>query len=200
MAISGAGVGVATLGGLLIYAGMTKQSLPAALRSISTGRPTPVVSRVLTAESTGAGAVTQASAVTGTGSGLTSLPQACYLFRGDRYSQANRWADGYSDCSSFAGKALKAIGVTPPGASTTLSYLASPQWKSIPVAQAGAGDLLVNATHMVVVINPTTAIGQENPARNVQIGSFADLMDGTGPYSCLRYAGSGGAPAASLGI
>ena len=122
---------------------------------------------------------------------MSSLPRAALAFKDDQYSQAKRWQAGYSDCSSFVGKALKKIGITPPGGSTTWSYLSSPQWKKIARSKARAGDLAVNATHMAIFIDNTTGIGQQNARRNVQSGPIGELMSGTGGYTCLRYVGSG---------
>lgn len=117
-----------------------------------------------------------------------ALVEAVQQFRGDKYSQGRRWQHGYSDCSSFVGKGMKALGQNP-GASTTLTYLASSHWNTISKSQAGAGDIAVNAVHMVLVTGANTAIGQENPRRNVQTGTISGLMTGTGPYVIKRYEG-----------
>jgi len=117
-----------------------------------------------------------------------ALVEAVQQFRGDKYSQAKRWQNGYSDCSSFVGKGMKQLGLNP-GGSTTLTYLASSSWTSISVSEAGAGDIAVNSAHMVLVTGNGTAIGQQNPRRNVQEGSIRDLMSGSGPYVFRRYKG-----------
>jgi hypothetical protein len=117
-----------------------------------------------------------------------ALVQAVQAYRGDKYSQARRWQNGYSDCSSFVGKGMKALGLDP-GGSTTLTYLASSKWSTISKSSAGAGDIAVNSSHMVLITGNGTAIGQENPRRNVQEGSLSDLMSGTGPYVVRRYKG-----------
>lgn len=200
MAISGTGVALATFGGLLIYAGLSKQGLAGALRAVSSGHPTlpqaATTKAATIASILGAGAAAGAQAAIESGGGLPSLVTAAYQFQGDQYSQLKRWQTGYSDCSSFVGKSLKAIGITPPGASTTLSYLGWSQLSKIPISEAGAGDLLCNSAHIVICINSTMAIGQENPTLNVSVGTYSDLMAGTGSYVALRYTGAAASAAA----
>lgn len=212
--ISGAGIAVATGGMLLIYSGIRNVSPLQALRMVTTGA---LPAGNATAQDAQGPALQAAqadliaaavnpfasTAAYGGGGGLPTLPAALQAFSGDRYSQWHRWDAGYSDCSSFIGKGLKAIGIRPPGGSTTWDYLRSSAWYQIPESSAGAGDLAVNATHMVCVTGPGMAVGQENPRRNVVAGSIADLMSGTGSYVILRYRGSatvtgGGSSAAAV--
>lgn len=194
MAISGTGVAMATAGGVLVYAGLKHESPLAALREIMSGHPSPVASSSAyqATQSSDAGA-SAAYVPSGdpapSGGALPQLVNAAYTFQGDKYSQARRWQNGYSDCSSFVGKAFRAIGITPPGASTTASYLSWGMLTKIPMGSVGAGDLLCNATHVVIAINGSTAIGQENPRVNVQVGPISSLMAGTGAYVALRYTG-----------
>lgn len=122
--------------------------------------------------------------------GLPQLPNACAYFKGDKYSQALRWKNGYSDCSSFVSKGMKKLGLKYPAGGTTISYLNSPQWASIPLSSVQAGDIIVNASHMIVATGPGQGMGQQNPRRNVQTGSIKDLMSGTGAYRAKRYVGS----------
>lgn len=117
-----------------------------------------------------------------------ALVSAVQAYTADKYSQARRWENGYSDCSSFVGKGMKDLGLNP-GASTTLTYLASTAWTTIPKSSMGPGDIAVNSSHMVVITGNGTAIGQENPTRNVQAGNLDDLMAGTGAYLMRRYKG-----------
>lgn len=122
------------------------------------------------------------------GEPFPALVQAVQAYKGDKYSQARRWSKGYSDCSSFVGKGMRKLGHDM-GASTTFTYLGSSKWITVPSSQAGAGDIAVNAAHMVLVTGPGTAIGQQNPRRNVQTGSISELMHGTGGYKIKRYKG-----------
>ncbi len=158
---------------------------------MTTGKVRSVLHPVSTSGASGA------SLTTAAGTGLPQLVGAVRQFRADRYSQLKRWQQGFSDCSSFVGKGLKALGITPPGASTTVDYLAWSALRKIPESALQAGDLVVNTAHMIVATGPGTGIGQQNGRRNVQEGTIADLMAGTGTYVCLRY--TGGAKAAAGG-
>ncbi|HEY1213261.1 MAG TPA: peptidoglycan amidohydrolase family protein [Bryobacteraceae bacterium] len=121
---------------------------------------------------------------------LPQLVQAEMQFKDDHYSESARWTPGYSDCSSFVGKSLKTIGITPPGGSTTTDYLLSPDWILINRSELQAGDICVNAAHMVTALDGQNAIGQQNPNRNVAQGPIDDMMYGTGGFVCKRYNGS----------
>lgn len=116
------------------------------------------------------------------------LLDACLTNSGDTYSQAKRWQNGYSDCSSWIGKGMKKLGKNP-GGSTTLTFLASADWVTIPSSQRGTGDIAVNSSHCVVISGASGAVGQQRPGRNVQLGTLKDLMSGTGPYVIRRYKG-----------
>ena len=197
MAVSGVGVAMATAGGVLVYGALKGESPLKALREIISGSPSAVASTPSAPAGPGLGTGVIPNLATGPGP-LPQLVDAAWTHAGDKYSQARRWQPGFSDCSSFVGKSLRDIGIKPPGASVTGSYMTSPQWKRIALSQAGAGDLLCNFTHVVIVIDALHAIGQENPRRNVAVGTFADLMAGTGSYVCLRYAGPKPAAAQSV--
>ena len=207
MAVSGTGVALATAGGVLLYAGIKGESPLVALREIASGKPSApssapsagyvgtdaAVNAATDLFNTGAagvgaaaGGVTDLFAQLAQGFG-SALVDAAYLYRGDRYSQARRWQDGYSDCSSFVGKSLKRLGINPPGASVTGDYLIWKVLYKVPSSAAKAGDLLVNSAHMAIVMGPDQAIGQQNPFRNVAQDSFASIMAGTGAYLCLRF-------------
>jgi cell wall-associated NlpC family hydrolase len=178
--ISAAAVGLVGLGGALVHAGLTGQSPLSSIRSIATGSPTPITG--------GTSAVVPAAGATG--EGFTPLVSAVNAYIGDTYSQTKRWADGYSDCSSFVGKGFKALGITPPGGSTTFDYAVWGKVRSIPRSQVAAGDLLVKpGVHMAVATSATTAIGQQNRSSNVRTGSIDSIMFGATPFVCLRYVG-----------
>lgn len=192
MAISAGTVLLVAVGGVLTYAGFTNQNPLVALRAVSTGKPAPVrntpsVDQTTFSRSAGGGVAMASYADVATGGGLPTLPQACERFAGDRYSQTNRWANGYSDCSSFIGKGLKIIGVKPPAGSTTTSYLLSDEWKQVNKADAQAGDIAVSFNHCVVCYGDGYGIGQQNPRSNVKRGPVDELMFGNKPYTILRY-------------
>lgn len=181
MPVSGTAVALATAGGVLLYAGLAGKSPLASLREIATSGPSAL-------PATGAAPATSAGT---TGPAATGLVAACMVNAGDKYSQLKRWQPGFSDCSSWVGKGFKALGIKPPGASTTGDYLLWSALSKVDASQAQAGDLLVNTSHMAVVTGPGQAVGQENPSRNVAQGTFAQIMAGTGSYLVLRYGSLG---------
>lgn len=191
--VSGVGIGVATIGGLLAYAGFRGVNPAEALREIASGKPP-------SAQNTGA------DLESGYGEGVGFLPNsqgqvygsgsplvlALGNFTGDKYSQARRWQNGYSDCSSFIGKGFKAIGITPPGSSTTFDYMNWSKLTKVVRTDVQPGDLVCNYSHIICVIDSKHAIGQENTRVNVQVDTIENLMSGTGSFTCLRYTGWGG--------
>jgi cell wall-associated NlpC family hydrolase len=194
MAVSGIGVALATAGGVLVYAALKGESPLDALREIASGHPSAVAANV-PAAAAGTGDIAGALGATVLGFG-TPLVAAAMGHATERYSQGRRWEPGFSDCSSFVGKSLKDIGIAPPGASVTGDYLAWRALVKVPAANAVAGDLLVNSAHMAIVTGPGTAVGQQNPSRNVAQGPFSSIMAGTGAYLCLRYAAAAAATSA----
>lgn len=170
MATSGgiSGVGIAALagGGLLMYAGFRGVSPLEAVRNVASGKPAPVESNP-TQLSGG-----NAEPASFGGASNSALVNAVNKYASDKYSQARRWQEGYSDCSSFVGKGLKDMGIKPPGASTTANYLTWSGMVTIPRSQARAGDIAVSSSHMAVFIDNDRGIGQQNPRRNVQVGDM----------------------------
>ena len=179
--ISGTAVATATAGAVLIYAGYRGINPVAALRDIASGSPPPV--------STEGTTLTTSTTTSPTGSNGAALVEAAMRHKGEKYSQARRWQSGYSDCSSFVGKAFKDIGITPPGGSTTISYIGWSQLKRITREQVDAGDLVYSPGHIVIAINNRTAIGQQNSRRNVQIGPIESLVGSMPTPTYLRYRG-----------
>lgn len=183
---------------LLIYAGFQGVDPLTALRDVATGKPKGLADRAAMHEALYEGL---GSSGGGTGGGITQaslgavsgphpeIVQAAGQYAQDVYSQGRRWQAGYSDCSSFVGKALKACGIAPPGASTTSSYLAWRKAKPISRAQIGAGDFLVSSGHMAIAINNATAIGQQRKGVNVQVGPISQVMWGQS-WVALRYTGA----------
>lgn len=193
--ISAGTVLLVATGGVLVYAGFTSQNPLAALKNVSSGKPSPVrdqsgvdsASFASTGGGISGGAYQASYATVGPGGGLPTLPQACNQFAKDRYSQVHRWDNGYSDCSSFVGKGLKLIGVKPPAGSTTTAFLASRDWKQVAPTAVQPGDLAISLNHVVVCLGNGTAIGQQNSRVNVQVGRVDDLMIGNKPFIYLRY-------------
>lgn len=83
---------------------------------------------------------------------------------------------------------MKILGKNP-GGSTTLTFLSSSDWVTIPSSKRGTGDIAVNSSHCCVISGANGAVGQQRPGRNVQLGTLSDLMSGSGPYVIRRYKG-----------
>lgn len=193
MAVSGVGVTVASAGALLIYAGLKDVNPLDALRSIASGRPAPIPAPKDTrAATTTYSDASYTGGASPAGPGYPALLTAAMQFKDDQYSQARRWQPGYSDCSSFVGKAFKANGVKPPGASTCVEYLAWRDLRKVPqdrymASVVGPGDLLISTSHMAIVIDSRTAIGQQNTREDVRVDTWENIMFGTGAYGVYHY-------------
>ena len=124
------------------------------------------------ANGTGQGNV---DAFAGTGK-RAEVVAAAKSFAGDKYSQAKRWQHGFSDCSSFVGKALKKAGIKPPGISVVTSYRISKHWKLIGASQVQPGDIAYTFHHMVLMTGKGHGIGQQRPGVNVRSGSLRTLF------------------------
>ncbi len=202
--ISSLHLAVAAVGGVLLYAALRGVSPVQALKDVTSGAPPAVSTEGKTIET--AGGETDPNYVPG-GSGSTTwngvypkakgVPKrlqrpAAFLaalatHAGESYSQENRWGKKSSDCSSFAGKGLLDIGITPPGGSNTSAYLGSGDW--VRVGAPRAGDIAVNAKHMAIFTDGSHGIGQQNPKRNVQRDVMDNLMANTGSWEIRRYRG-----------
>lgn len=171
--ISGLAVGIATAGAVLVYAGISNTLNPLeALKSIASGSPTPISKGTAVT-----GSSDDFSTLMDSGPG-SSLVSAALKHRNEQYSQAKRWQTGYSDCSSFVGKSLKDIGIVPPGASVTSNYLVWKGAKTISKSQIQVGDLLCSSGHIAIAMSATTAIGQQNSKRDVQVDTIQNIMFG----------------------
>lgn len=193
MAISGVGVAALSAGALLIYAGLQDINPLEALKQIASGKPVPVSKR--TGSSLGKsydedGGYTKELAYTGNGlGGLAAV--AWNQYGNDKYSQSQRSQGGYSDCSSFTSKAMRAYVPGFPMLNTG-GFLFSPDWISVSAANARAGDIALNGSHMAIVGYRTpkgdlVGVGQQNPKKNVKIDTIKNLMANTGPYNLYRY-------------
>jgi hypothetical protein len=193
--ISGVAVALATGGGVLLYAGFQGLNPLQALKDITSGQTKELAGSQVSYTrdlSRIGGGVAQASTGGGSvGSGAhPEIAQAALRHRDEKYSQTKRWAPGYSDCSSFVGKSLKDVGITPPSGSVTSSYLTWRQLKTISRAEIGAGDLLCAGGHIAIALSPTTAIGQQNGRQNVRVDTISTIMWGQGAWVPRRYTGA----------
>lgn len=199
--VSGVAAGMAGVAALLVYAGFRGENPLEALREVATGKPKGLTDQTAAHEALWEGS-SASGGTSGSGGGaaqasLTGVsvvgphPEfvtAAGHYAGDTYNQLKRWQAGYSDCSSFVGKALKDCGVTPPGASTTSSYLSWRKAKPIAKSEIGAGDFLVSSGHMALAINNGMAIGQQRQGVNVKVGPISQIMWGQS-WVALRYSG-----------
>jgi len=194
--ISGLAVAFAAAGGLLVYAGLKNLSPAAALRDVSTGRPSPVPDIGVELSGAAAGAAVGGLPVGAGGAAAAAggaVAAAATKYMADRYSQLRRTRPGWSDCSSFADKVLTDVGIRPPTKwASTANYRASPEWVTIAREQARPGDIAVSGGHMVLVTGNggSSAIGQQNPRVNVRTGTVAQLM-GSQTYVYKRYTPKG---------
>jgi hypothetical protein len=195
--ISGVAVALAAGGGVLIYAGFQGQSPLAALRDITSGKTKALVPGQVTFTNDpttigqGGGGVIAAD-FTGTSAAGARIAAAAVTHRGEKYSQAKRWADGFSDCSSFVGKSLKDAGITPPGGSTTVSYRTWSALKTVSRDSIQTGDILSGPGHVAIALDSTRAIGQQNGRQNVRIDAIDSIMFGQPGWVPRRYVGAGG--------
>jgi cell wall-associated NlpC family hydrolase len=180
--ISGTGVAVATLGGLLVYAGMRGLNPIAALQAVASGKPAAPTGTPI---DLGAGSGTSSTAGVGPFGGTTTgnaVVAAAQKYVGDKYSQAKRTVAGYSDCSSFVDKAMLDAGIAPPYDrwANSAGYRMTVTWRTIPESQVLPGDVAVSSHHIVLVTGQggSSAIGQQNPTVNVRTGTVANLMTG----------------------
>jgi cell wall-associated NlpC family hydrolase len=205
MAISAGGVGLAAMGGILVWGGLANASPLSVLRDLVAGKPTQIAVGAQGAGpqvgDTGAvgvqGSATSAAnnvaakSIPGVSSIGAEIVAGAMQYKGDLYSQTKRAQDGYSDCSSFVSKALIAAGIAPcgnPGSlPTTAQYALWSALYSVTDGTAQPGDiLLAPGVHIAIVMGPNSAIGQENPQINVRTGSFNSIMAGTGTWGQYR--------------
>lgn len=191
--ISGVAVALASAGGVLLYAGFQGQSPLAALKDVTSGKTKTLTPSTVsftndpTKLGQGTGVAVGYSGASGFGSALVAAVMA---HRNEKYSQAKRWSAGFSDCSSIIGKGLKDIGITPPGASTTLNYRAWSKLRNVPRDQIQAGDFLCGSGHVALALDSQRAIGQQNPRQNVRIDGIDSIMYGQSGWVARRYTGA----------
>lgn len=205
--VSGTAVATIVAGVVLTYAGFRGVNPLAALRDVAGGKPPPIpeghsdLDTGIAASGVGA-AIAGASVYAGASPYGPALVAAAMKHAGERYSQTRRWQAGYSDCSSFVGKSLRDIGITPPPLSLAASYVTWNKLARVDRKNVSVGDLVANTSHIIISTGGGQAIGQQNSNQNVQRGTIESLMWGTGPFICLRLklaTGAAGAAAAGAG-
>ena len=201
--ISSLHLAIAAGGGVLLYAALRGVSPLQALKDVTSGAP-PAVSTEGKTITDSSGAEDPDYVPGGSGSSdwkgvyrKAKVPKAAQrpsafiaaaaTHASEKWSEDNRWAKGHSDCSSFVGKSLLDIGVEPPGGSNTGAYLSSGQW--VRVSSPRAGDIAINAHHVVICTDGSHGIGQQNKRRNVRRDTLDNLMANTGSWEIRRYRG-----------
>lgn len=189
--ISGVAVALATAGGVLLYAGFQGLNPVEALKDITSGKTKALEpsSVSFTNDPTSLGGAVPAAWTGDVSSGGLGarIAGAAMTHKGEKYSQTRRWEQGYSDCSSFVGKSLKDVGITPPGGSVTGSYLVWGKLKTVPKSAIQTGDLLCGSGHIAIALSPTHAIGQQNRRQNVKTDTIANIMYGQSGWVARRY-------------
>jgi hypothetical protein len=198
--ISGVAVALASAGGVLIYAGFQGQNPLEALKDITGGKAKalePGTVSFVNDPTTIAGGAVAAGYGTGAASGLgAAIAAAAMAHKDETYSQAKRWKPGFSDCSSFVGKALKDVGITPPSGSTTGAYRVWKKLQTVPRDEIEAGDILCGPGHVAIALDGTRAIGQQGTRKNVRIDAIDSIMFGQSGWVPRRYMGAIGKPSA----
>lgn len=193
--ISGVAVALAAGGGVLIYAGFQGQSPLEALKDITSGKTKALVPGTVSftndPTTIGQGGVVPAGLSSFSEAG-SRIAAAAVTHRDEKYSQAKRWAPGFSDCSSFVGKSLKDAGITPPGGSTTISYRTWTKLTNVPRDAIQTGDILSGSGHVAIALDNQRAIGQQNSRQNVRIDSIDNIMYGQVGWVARRYVGAVG--------
>ena len=189
--VSGLAVGLTAGGALLIFAGMRGINPVEALREVASGQTGPLSVPARLDDSVAGGPTYASDSSSGAAGAHPEIADGTSRYRGDKYSQARRNQPGYSDCSSFTAKAMRAAGIEVSNLTTT-GFMAWSGLRRINKGEIGRGDLLINHTHMAIALDGSQAIGQQNPRRNVATGTFEAIMMNTGPWSAYRYVGPSG--------
>jgi len=189
---------MAAAGAVLVYVGIKGVGIREGLRTFGAGKLPEsqggAGGAIAAAESerNGAGGTAGTRAAEGAVVGAgphAEIARAALGHRSEVYSQARRNDPGFSDCSSFVGKALTDVGIKPPSPSVTGSYLVWPKLKRIKREEIQAGDLLCGTGHIAIALDNATAIGQQRTGVNVRVGPIDDIMYGNPGWFPQRYIG-----------
>ncbi len=195
--VSGIGVMMTSFGAILAYAAFTDQNPIEALKSIASGNPLAVSNigksygRLVPIDRTSSSDVDELiDSLPGATASFPELVSGVSKYTHDIYSQSKRHQTGYSDCSSWVAKGMRAAGYDPPNPDTTYGFLRSKMWKKVSAKNAKKGDIVINSTHMVVYLGNGRGIGQQRTGVNVKTDAISNLFVGTGGgYVYLRYVG-----------
>jgi cell wall-associated NlpC family hydrolase len=192
--INGLALGVATAGGLLVYAGLRGENPLAALRSVLTGSPAPVQATPPVTVPWGPGDWGGGSFAPGTasGAGVGSLPQlynAAAKYLGVPYRWGGTDPRTGLDCSGLVVVAFRDIGIT----GVPRTSWGQRNWSKVRVVKdPGAGDLVWWPGHIGIMRDATTMINAPHTGTVVRIASVGPRNGVTPTY--LRYTGGPIAP------
>lgn len=177
--INGVAIGVVTVGGLFVYAGIKGYSIPATIQDIVTGK-SPLNQSQTTAITGTVLSISGGSTFSGSNSQIANDAMKyvghAYLYGGSPGTSGSQpW-----DCSSFVNWVLgHDLGVTLPGGirgyngtshgPPTGSYLLWGGATRIPRNQVQAGDICVNASHMGIATSNTEFVSALNPSLGTRV-------------------------------
>lgn len=214
--IDGVALGSVAAGSLLLYAGITGKSVPAALQAIIQGKspasgsvvyPIQQVTQTSTAQATAGGTAAGTAAVGPPGNINAAIAAAAQASIGHAYGWGGApGTDGKSpwDCSSavnywtavdchlaipgFAAGAWTGTTHGPP----TGSWLLWGHLQHVARKDVAAGDILVYQTHMGVAISNANMVSAETPSQGTQIAPIDDMTKSLGEILfCRRYPAGG---------
>lgn len=212
--ISGAGVAIATAGGLLMFAGIRDVPVLTALREVvggklpegnkaTEGQPTAgtTAARAALMQDTGGSATGALQISVGGGGGLPELARAALQYRGVPYKWGGTTPAGL-DCSGLVQLSFSDLGIKAPR--TTYQQQA---WKALSKITAGsavAGDLVFWPGHVAIVVSPGTVVHAPRPGKVVEVVPVGSAGPRGQSPSYYRYGtatvsggGSGGGKSAS---
>jgi cell wall-associated NlpC family hydrolase len=184
--ISGKALGLATAGGVLVYAGLRGESPLEALRGILTGSPAPIPQgRTVTLDVPESGS----AGATGTATGAPGSVGRAVSIALQQVGKPYKWGSigpNSFDCSGLIVYSFRKAGMNVPRwTSATLAI--STQWRKISRAEVRAGDVAWKVGHVALITGPNSIV--EAPKRGVPVRTRSL----TGFTMYLRYTGASGA-------
>ncbi len=220
--ISGAGLALATAGGVLLWSGLSDVTPVELVKSISSGKPLPKIhvgsplellkdaigsafSALNPFNSSNPGVQGFLQGLTGisdtTGSALgNAIAQAAVKYKGVPYRWGGATPAGW-DCSGFVTYVLHHdLGLNLPSNThtVTLQFLTWSGATTIPTSQAAAGDLVCWPTHVAIAISNTECIGAETVGVGTVTGAFNAMGPGGETFVIRRVKGQGAAAAGAV--
>ena len=182
--LSGPAVALAAGGAVLIYAGVTKQPIPDALRGIVGGTVAkPAKFQTFTEATSSVGATTPAGVAGGTAFGQ-AIATAALAQVGKPYRWGATGPDSF-DCSGLLYWSIRRAGDPSYTRLTTWGVIASPRFRKISRTQVGAGDVCWKLGHLAIAIDNTSMVEAYKTGQPVRTAA----IDGRGFSVFLRYVG-----------